>query len=180
MKTWLGMIVVLLMLLPSWAGTTIAFAEKPARTALFYEIRNAISGLQWSSETDYEWKPLFIVADPKCERAEQLLEGWAGLFPGKGRPECTACVDEWEGGFETFIRQRLDYEPEEDEDDASREERLEQSARWQTLSDLMERNLTRLNAYEIGGDEAVMSIIVLCGFDPAGNLVGCWVRSVQT
>lgn len=159
---------------------SVAFAEKPARAALFYEIRNAISGLEWSSETDDKWRPLFIAADPECERAEQLLERWANLKLEASRPECVECINEWEGGFETFIRQRLDYEPEEDEDDASREERLEQSARWQTLSDLMERNLTRLNAYEIGGDEAVMSIIVLCGFDPAGNLVGCWVRSVQT
>lgn len=159
----------------------VSAQQLPSRAAVFYEIRNAISGLEWSSETDDKWKPLFIAADPQCERVEQLLEGWVRLKPGAGRPECTSCIDTWgDGGFETFIRQRLDYEPEEDEDAEAKAERLEQSARWQNLSDVMERNLTNLNAYEIGGDEAVMSIIVLCGTDSQGNLVGCWVRSVQT
>lgn len=137
----------------------------------YHQVKQAIRGLEWKSDGfDSEaekFKPLFIAA-PKDERIEQTLEGWVGLFPGKGRPECTECIEAEE--FDTFIDERM-------EDHADDSETVEEdTARWQRLSTVMGRHLKGLAVYSIGGIHEPMRIVVLCGVDSGGNLVGCWAR----
>lgn len=164
----------LLILMLFWIITAGSDAQKPDDT--LSAIGSAAKRVTWSSEVDYEFKPLFI-AKKAGQSLPQLLTAWAGTI--KNGPACTECIEATE--FNGFIEDQVGLIGADHPSlakslhDVAREE----IERWRALAGVIQQRLTNVAAYIVGNEDDHTKLVVLCGYDRDGNVIGCWAKHIS-
>lgn len=146
-------------------------------------IAKAAKGLSWESEGSDNLRVFFLKAAPihpahpdgtfdaeLVRDIEDQIRDWAKKLPGTYRPVGYKTIETQT--IEDLLDNLLNPEPgsngEVDKDEAFA------SAKWAVMKDVV-NELVDTQVYWLGSEENYQ-LIVVCGIDAHGNLVGFWMR----
>jgi len=184
MKTKLGLsLLVILACLVAAPAQRHHLAKTGNSTEMQNRIAKAAKGLSWESEGSDNLRIFFLQAAPihpahpdgtfdaeLVRDIEDQLRDWAKKLPGTYKPVGYKTIET--ETIEDLLDNLLNPEPgsngEVDKDEAFA------SAKWAVLKDVV-NELVDTQVYWLGSEENYQ-LIVVCGVDKQGSLVGFWMR----